>query len=64
MPYNDSMEPKYLRLLKADGHLGALFDPNTNQLRLVCRAGTVDIDLNALIAKEARRQERMTQATD
>lgn len=60
MPNSDMMQPRFIRLLKADGHLGMLYDPQTNTARLVCRAGTVDFDLNAIAEKELRRAERVT----
>lgn len=59
MAQNDMMEPGFKRLLKADGHLGALFDVENNVMRFVCRQGTVDYDLNAIIAKETRREHRL-----
>lgn len=60
MPNNDMMQPRFIRLLKADGHLGMLYDPQSNTARLVCRHGTVDYDLNAIAQKEQRRTERVT----
>jgi hypothetical protein len=42
--------------MKADGHLGLLYDPESNTARVVCRQGTVDYDLNAIAAKHQRRE--------
>lgn len=56
MANNDTMQPEFMRLLKVDGHLGALYNPQRDIIRLVCRAGTVDINLNDLRAKAARRE--------
>lgn len=55
MPNNDMMQPEYVRLLKVDGHLGALYDPQRDVIRLVCRAGTVDFNLADLREKARRR---------
>lgn len=59
MANNDMMAPEFRRLLKADGHLGALWDYRTNTLRLVCRDGTVDYDLNAMAEREQRKSVPM-----
>jgi hypothetical protein len=56
MSTNDTLQPRFIRLLKADGHLGMLYDPQSNTARLVCRHGTVDYDLNAIAHKESRRK--------
>lgn len=58
MANHDMMQPEFKRLLKADGHLGALYNPTNHTLRLVCRAGTVDFDLKAIAEREARREAR------
>lgn len=64
MANNDMMQPRFIRLLKADGHLGMLYDPQSNTARLVCRAGTVDFDLTAIAQKELRRMERVPTEQD
>lgn len=56
MPNNDNMQPEYMRLLKVDGHLGALYDPKRDVVRVVCRAGTIDYNLADLRAKAERRE--------
>ena len=58
---NDMMQPRFIRLLKADGHLGALYDPQSNTVRVVCRSGTVDYDLATIAEKEQRRMVRVAQ---
>lgn len=57
----DTMQPDFVRLLKVDGHLGALYNPEHDIIRLVCRAGTVDINLNDLRAKAAKRGAQQVQ---
>lgn len=61
MPQNDTMRPEYMRLLKVDGHLGALYDAERDVLRFVCRAGTIDYNLEDFRAKAAKRAASVTE---
>lgn len=61
MANNDMMQPEFQRLLKVDGHLGALYDPHQDVIRLVCRAGTVDFNLADLRGKAQRRSGQQVQ---
>lgn len=55
---NDMIRPKWIRLLKSDGNLGGLYDPQRGIIRFISRGGTVDVDLVALAEDEERKQER------
>jgi hypothetical protein len=48
MPLNDRIQAKWIRLLKSDGNLGGLYDPQRGIIRFISRGGTVDVDLVAL----------------
>lgn len=59
MAHNDTINPEFERLLKVDGHLGALYHPGNDTIRLVCKAGTVDINLNDIRRKWQKRYGTM-----
>lgn len=63
MANRDTMQQEYMRLLKVDGHLGALYDPEHDVVRVVCRAGTIDYNLADLRNKHARRQAQVQERT-
>ena len=54
---HDMIRPRWTRLLKHDGHLGGLYDPQRGIIRFVSRNGTVDYDLVALAEEEQRKQQ-------
>jgi hypothetical protein len=56
VPHNDTMNPDFERLLKPDGHLGALYNGKERIIRFVTRSGTVDYNLDQLDRKRERRQ--------
>ncbi len=58
MPLHDMIKPKWIRLLKPDGNLGCLYDPNRGIIRFISRGGTADVDLVALSEDEQRKVEQ------
>jgi len=57
------MNQGFVRLLKADGHLGALYDPKRNVMRFISRDGGVtEYDLT-VIAEKQRQKEAKQAAT-
>lgn len=54
---NAIIKPQWVRLLKPDGNLGCLYDPNRGIIRFISRGGTADVDLVALAEDAAKRQE-------
>jgi hypothetical protein len=59
MPLNDRIQAKWIRLLKSDGNLGGLYDPQRGIIRFISRGGTVDVDLVALADDEERKREQV-----
>jgi hypothetical protein len=57
MPLNDRIQAKWIRLLKSDGNLGGLYDPQRGIIRFISRGGTVDVDLVALCEDEMNKVE-------
>lgn len=58
---NDIIRPKWIRLLKPDGNLGGLYDPQRGIIRFISRGGTADVDLVALAEDEQRKTETQEQ---
>lgn len=58
---NAIIKPKWIRLLKPDGHLGGLYDPTRGIIRFISREGTADVDLVALAEDEQRKTEQQVQ---
>lgn len=54
---HDMIKPKWIRLLKHDGHLGGIYDPQRGIIRFVSRDGTVDYDLAALAEDESKKAQ-------
>lgn len=61
MPLNDRIQAKWIRLLKSDGNLGGLYDPQRGIIRFISRGGTVDVDLVALAEEAMRKVEAVTE---
>ena len=59
MPLHDTIRPKWIRLLKHDGHLGGIYDPQRGIIRFVSRDGTVEYDLVALAQDEEQKKQVM-----
>lgn len=55
MPLHDMIKPKWIRLLKSDGHLGAIYDPQRGIIRFVSGGGTAEYDLVAMAEDEQRK---------
>lgn len=60
MPLNDKIKTNWVRLLKPDGNLGCLYDPNRGIIRFISRGGTADVDLVALAEDAQRKTEQVT----
>lgn len=58
MALHDMIRPKWIRLPKADGHLGGLYDPKRGVIRFIGGGGTVDYDLVALAEDEEVKETR------
>lgn len=57
-PLDNTIQTKWIRLPKQDGHLGALYDPLRGIIRFIGGGGTVDYDLVALAEDERRKREQ------
>jgi hypothetical protein len=64
MPPHDMMDSKWVRLLKPDGHLGALFNPSRNVVRFIDSRGTVDYSLAKFIQHATEKQEQAAPVTE